>query len=62
MSCISPYVGRSFAIVRWVGNDHEDVVCINRGVAEAYVEKYNKLSGEQSCYVDDDIYEPLSMA
>ena len=52
----------SYAIVRWIENQQDDVVCFSREVAEAYVERYNELSGEQKCYVDDDIWKPLLKA
>ena len=52
----------SFGIVRWYGNEDDDVVCINREKAQEYVEKYNKLVGEEVCYVDEDIWLPLKEA
>jgi hypothetical protein len=54
-------MSRSYGIVRWHDNEHEDVVCINREKAQEYVEKYNKLAGKDECYVDDDIWLPLSI-
>ena len=53
---------RSYGIVRWHDNKHEDVVCVDRATAEDYVRKYNKLSGDEKCYVDEDIRLPLNEA
>jgi hypothetical protein len=51
----------SYSIVRWRENPHDDVVCLNREVAEDYVRKYNQLVGEEVCYVDKDVWLPLNM-
>ena len=53
---------RSYGIVRWYDNIQEDVVCVDRATAEDYVSKYNKLAGEEKCYVDEDIWLPLNEA
>lgn len=53
-------VPRSYGIVRWHDNEHEDVVCVDITTAEEYVRKYNKLAGEEKCYVDEDIWLPLN--
>jgi hypothetical protein len=53
---------RSYGIVRWRDNEHDDVVCVNRATAEQYVKKYNELAGWAKCYVDDDIWLPLNEA
>lgn len=53
---------RSYGIVRWYDNVQEDVVCIDRATAEDYVAKYNKLAGDEKCYVDEDIWLPLNEA
>ena len=53
---------RFYGIVRWYDNIYEDVVCVDRETAEEYVAKYNKLAGEEKCYVDDDIWSPLNDA
>jgi chromosome segregation ATPase len=50
----------SFRIVRWRENPHCDVVCVNLREATKYVEEYNALAGKQECYVDEDIWHPLS--
>lgn len=50
----------SFRIVRWRENPHCDVVCINLMEATKYVEEYNARAGKQECYVDEDIWHPLS--
>lgn len=51
---------RSYGIVRWHDNEHEDVVCVDKATAVEYVKKYNELTGLYQCYVDEDIYLPLS--
>ena len=51
---------RSYGIVRWHDNRQEDVVCVDKATAEEYVRKYNEISGEEECYVDEDIWLPLS--
>ncbi len=53
---------RSYGIVRWYDNMQEDVVCVDKATAEKYVRKYNKLAGYKKCYVDEDIWLPLSEA
>ena len=53
---------RSYGIVRWHDNEHEDVVCVDMATAEEYVIKYNKLAGCNQCYVDEDIWLPLNEA
>ena len=53
---------RSYGIVRWYDNTQEDVVCVDRATAEDYVSRYNKLAGEEKCYVDEDIWLPLNEA
>lgn len=53
---------RSYGIVRWYDNTQKDVVCVDRATAEDYVDKYNKLAGEEKCYVDEDIWLPLNKA
>lgn len=53
---------RSYGIVRWHENEHEDVVCVNKTTAEEYVRKYNELAGWAKCYVDEDIWLPLNEA
>jgi hypothetical protein len=53
---------RSYGIVRWYDNVEEDVVCVDRATAEDYVAKYNKLAGDEKCYVDEDIWLPLNEA
>lgn len=53
---------RSYGIVRWHENEHEDVVCVNKATAEEYVRKYNELAGWAKCYVDEDIWLPLNEA
>ena len=53
---------RSYGIVRWHDNKHEDVVCVNRETALEYVRKYNELAGWTKCYVDEDIWLPLNEA
>jgi len=53
---------RSFGMVRWHGNLHEDVACVSIEKAKEYVEKYNKLSGKESCYVDEDVWLLLNEA
>lgn len=53
---------RSYGIVRWHDNKYEDVVCKDRATAEEFVKKYNKLSGIETCFVDEDIWLPLNEA
>ena len=53
---------RSYGIVRWHDNEHEDVVCVDRATAEEYVRKYNELAGWAKCFVDKDIWLPLNEA
>ena len=55
-------IPRSYGIVRWHDNEHEDVVCKDKATAEDYVAKYNKLAGEERCYVDEDVWLPLNEA
>jgi archaellum component FlaC len=50
----------TFRIVRWRENPHLDVVCVNLMEATKYVEEYNSRAGNQECYVDEDIWHPLS--
>lgn len=50
----------SYGIVRWYDNVQEDVVCVDKATAEKYVSKYNKLAGDEKCYVDDDVWLPLN--
>jgi len=52
----------SFGIVRWYDNKYEDVVCLNKAIAEEYVRKYNELAGEEKCYIDNNVWLPLSDA
>jgi hypothetical protein len=52
----------SYGIVRWHENDKEDVVCVNKAVARDYVAKYNKLAGEEKCYLDEEVWLPLNKA
>jgi len=49
----------TFSIVRWNDNEHYDVVCLNKSIADEYVKKYNELSGSEQCFVDDEIWLPL---
>lgn len=49
-------IPRSFGMVRWYENIDEDVACVSIEKAEEYVEKYNKLAGEEKCYVDKETY------
>lgn len=53
---------RSYGIVRWHDNELEDVVCVDKATAEEYVSIYNKLAGDEKCYVDEDIWLPLNEA
>jgi len=53
---------RSFGMVRWHDNVDENVACVSIEKAEEYVEKYNKLAGEDKCYVDKDIWLLLNEA
>lgn len=52
----------SYAIVRWHENNHDDVVCVDKQTALEYVQKYNKLAGEEMCFLDEDIWLPLKTA
>ena len=47
---------RSCGIVRWYENTNEDVCCTSLEEAKKYVDKYNKLAGEDVCYVDKDVW------
>jgi hypothetical protein len=60
--CLFSVMPRSYGIVRWHDNEHEDVVCVNRETADEYVRKYNELAGFAKCYVDEDIWLPLNEA
>ena len=53
---------RSFGMVRQHDNVDEDVACISIEKAEEYVKKYNKLAGEEKCFVDKDIWILLNNA
>ena len=59
---IDDVMPRSFGMVRWYNNTEDDVACVSIDKAKEYVEKYNKLSGKQDCYVDEDIYLLLNDA
>jgi len=53
---------RTFGMVRWHDNVDEDVACVSIEKAKEYVEKYNKISGKEDCYVDEDIWLLLNEA
>lgn len=53
---------RSFGMVRWYENVQEDVACMSIAKAQEYVDKYNKLAGEEKCYVDEEVFLLLSEA
>ncbi len=56
---ISP---RSFGMVRWYYNTDDDVACVSIEKAKEYVAKYNKMSGKEDCYVDEDVWLLLNDA
>jgi len=47
---------RSFGMVRWYSNTDGDVACVSIERAKEYVETYNKLSGKEDCYVDEEVW------
>jgi len=49
-------VPRSFGMVRWYSNTDGDVACVSIERAKEYVETYNKLSGKEDCYVDEEVW------
>lgn len=55
-------VSDSFSVVRWHENKHEDVVCVDKKTALEYIEKYNKLAGEEMCFLDNEVWLPLEKA
>ncbi len=52
----------SFTIIRWHDNPREDVVCTNMDTAKKWCDTYNKLSGEDKCFIDDEICKPYNGA
>jgi hypothetical protein len=59
---ITQSVSNSYAVVRWHENKYEDVVCADKQVALEYIEKYNKLAANEKCYLDQEIWLPLTKA
>lgn len=50
----------TYGIVRWTNNDNDDVVCVNKEIAKSWADSYNKLSGSNDCYIDENVWIPFS--
>lgn len=52
----------SFTVIRWYNNPREDVVCTNKETAKKWCDTYNKIAGEEKCFIDDEICKPYNGA